>query len=235
MARKTKVYFATDLHGSSKCFRKFVNAGTAYGVDVLVLGGDIAGKALQTIVRGADGRYRCSFVGTDYDVEEGPDLGGAREAHRRPRLLPVPGRGRRARRPARRRQPRRAVRRADASAPRRVAGPRRRAPPAERQAPLLHARQRRPGRAPDAPRRGPMGRPRRGPGGHARRRPRDDLVGLLEHHAVAQSPRDDRGPAGDRDRRDGRPTPGPRAGDRQRPRPAVRERARRGARSSTPT
>ncbi len=27
MARKTRVYFATDLHGSSKCFRKFVNAG----------------------------------------------------------------------------------------------------------------------------------------------------------------------------------------------------------------
>jgi Predicted phosphoesterases, related to the Icc protein len=74
MARKTKVYFATDLHGSSKCFRKFINAGTAYGVDVLVLGGDIAGKALQTIVRGNDGRYRCSFVGTDYDVEEGPEV-----------------------------------------------------------------------------------------------------------------------------------------------------------------
>jgi Icc-related predicted phosphoesterase len=74
VAHKTKIYFATDLHGSSKCFRKFVNAGTAYGVDVLVLGGDIAGKALQTIVRGANGRYRCSFVGTDYDVEAGPDL-----------------------------------------------------------------------------------------------------------------------------------------------------------------
>lgn len=74
MARKTKVYFATDLHGSSKCFRKFVNAGTAYGVDVLILGGDVAGKALQTIVRGADGRYRCSFIGTSYEVEPGPDL-----------------------------------------------------------------------------------------------------------------------------------------------------------------
>jgi uncharacterized protein len=74
MARKTKVYFATDLHGSSKCFRKFVNAGTAYGADVLVLGGDVAGKALQTIVRGTDGRYRCTFVGTAYEVEDGPDL-----------------------------------------------------------------------------------------------------------------------------------------------------------------
>ena len=74
MASQTRIYFATDLHGSSKCFRKFVNAGAAYGVDVLVLGGDIAGKALQTIVRGPGDRYRCSFVGTDYDVEVGPDL-----------------------------------------------------------------------------------------------------------------------------------------------------------------
>jgi len=74
MARKTKVYFATDLHGSSKCFRKFINGGAVYGVDVLILGGDIAGKALQTIIRGADGHYRCRFVGTDYDVEEGPGL-----------------------------------------------------------------------------------------------------------------------------------------------------------------
>ncbi len=74
MTRKTKVYFATDLHGSSKCFRKFINAGTAYGVDVLILGGDISGKALQTIIRGADGRYRCRFVGTDHEVEEGPGL-----------------------------------------------------------------------------------------------------------------------------------------------------------------
>lgn len=74
MAAKTRIYFATDLHGSSKCFRKFINAGTAYGVDVLVLGGDLAGKALQTIVRGVDGLYHCSFVGTDYAVEPGPEL-----------------------------------------------------------------------------------------------------------------------------------------------------------------
>jgi uncharacterized protein len=74
MARKTKFYFATDLHGSSKCFRKFVNAGAFYGVDALVLGGDVAGKALQTIVRGADGRYRCTFIGTSYEVDPGPDL-----------------------------------------------------------------------------------------------------------------------------------------------------------------
>ena len=74
MAARTKLYFATDLHGSSKCFRKFLNAGVVYAADVLVLGGDVAGKAIQTVVRGPDGRWHCSFIGTDYAVEEGPDL-----------------------------------------------------------------------------------------------------------------------------------------------------------------
>lgn len=74
MTGRTTLFFATDVHGSSKCFRKFINAAAFYQADVLVLGGDVAGKALQTIVHGADGRYRCQFIGTDYDVEPGPDL-----------------------------------------------------------------------------------------------------------------------------------------------------------------
>jgi Icc-related predicted phosphoesterase len=74
MARRTRLYFATDLHGSSKCFRKFLNAGPTYGADVLVLGADLGGKAIQGIVRGAGGRWRARFVGTDHEVAEGPEL-----------------------------------------------------------------------------------------------------------------------------------------------------------------
>jgi Icc-related predicted phosphoesterase len=74
VARATRILFATDLHGSSKCFRKFVNAPPIYRADLLVLGGDLAGKAIQTIVREAGGRWRCRFIGVDYSVEEGPDL-----------------------------------------------------------------------------------------------------------------------------------------------------------------
>ena len=74
MSRRTTVFFATDLHGSGKCFRKFINAGGVYGAEVLILGGDVAGKALQTIELGPDGRYHCRFIGTDHDVEPGPEL-----------------------------------------------------------------------------------------------------------------------------------------------------------------
>jgi Icc-related predicted phosphoesterase len=74
VATATRILFATDLHGSSKCFRKFINAVPIYRADVLVLGGDLTGKAIQTIVRQPGGRWRCRFIGTEYDVEEGPDL-----------------------------------------------------------------------------------------------------------------------------------------------------------------
>ena len=74
MAKRTRLYFATDLHGSSKCFRKFLNAGPTYGADILVLGADLGGKAIQGIVRGSSGRWHARFVGTDHDVSEGPEL-----------------------------------------------------------------------------------------------------------------------------------------------------------------
>ena len=74
MARKTRIYFVTDLHGSSKCFRKFINGAPIYRADVLILGGDLAGKAIQTIVRQPSGRWYCQFISTTYEVEDGPDL-----------------------------------------------------------------------------------------------------------------------------------------------------------------
>lgn len=49
------LYYASDVHGSEVAWRKFVNAGRHYGVDVLVMGGDIAGKAVVPVVRVGDG------------------------------------------------------------------------------------------------------------------------------------------------------------------------------------
>lgn len=74
MAEPTRILFSTDLHGSSKCFRKFINAAPIYRATHLVLGGDLTGKAIQTIVRQPGGRWRCRFIGSDYDVEDGPEL-----------------------------------------------------------------------------------------------------------------------------------------------------------------
>src|SRR5579872_2674924 len=74
MAKGTLLYFASDLHGSTRCFRKFVNATQVYKPAVLVLGGDVAGKAIQSIVRGPNGLWRCRFVGHHYELSEGSEL-----------------------------------------------------------------------------------------------------------------------------------------------------------------
>jgi uncharacterized protein len=50
---RTRVFFATDVHGSEQCFRKWVNAAKVYEVSALVLGGDITGKVVVPLV--ADG------------------------------------------------------------------------------------------------------------------------------------------------------------------------------------
>ncbi|HET9719553.1 MAG TPA: hypothetical protein VFP55_05715 [Solirubrobacteraceae bacterium] len=53
-----KVYYASDIHGSDRLWRKFVNAGRFYDVDVLVMGGDITGKAVMPIIK-HNGGYRA--------------------------------------------------------------------------------------------------------------------------------------------------------------------------------
>ena len=45
-----RIFFATDVHGSESCFRKFVNAAAAYSADAIILGGDITGKQLVVYV-----------------------------------------------------------------------------------------------------------------------------------------------------------------------------------------
>jgi Icc-related predicted phosphoesterase len=71
---RTVLYFATDLHGSEKCFRKFLNGGKAYGADVMVLGGDVAGKAIQALTNTEGSAYECTFRGAHYEIEEGSEL-----------------------------------------------------------------------------------------------------------------------------------------------------------------
>ena len=58
-----KCYYASDVHGSELLWRKFLNAGKFYGVDVLIMGGDIAGKAVVPIVRRDGAFYAPEIAG----------------------------------------------------------------------------------------------------------------------------------------------------------------------------
>jgi Icc-related predicted phosphoesterase len=52
---RTRVFFATDIHGSERCFRKWLNAAGVYEAQVLVLGGDVTGKAMVPLVANGQG------------------------------------------------------------------------------------------------------------------------------------------------------------------------------------
>jgi uncharacterized protein len=56
MPRDRLIFFATDVHGSEACFRKFLSAGRVYGADTLIMGGDITGKVVVPVHR-EDGGY----------------------------------------------------------------------------------------------------------------------------------------------------------------------------------
>jgi Icc-related predicted phosphoesterase len=45
-----KIFFATDVHGSEVCWRKFLNGAAFYKADLVILGGDITGKVMVPIV-----------------------------------------------------------------------------------------------------------------------------------------------------------------------------------------
>src|SRR5438552_19176914 len=58
-----KLYFCSDIHGSDRCWRKFLATPKFYDADVIVCGGDITGKFLVPIVRQTDGTWTSQFMG----------------------------------------------------------------------------------------------------------------------------------------------------------------------------
>lgn len=56
-SKQIRLLFTSDLHGSDIVFKKFLNAGLMYKVDALIIGGDIAGKALIPIIDLNNGKY----------------------------------------------------------------------------------------------------------------------------------------------------------------------------------
>lgn len=58
-----RLFFSTDIHGSERCFLKFVNAAKAYGAEAIVMGGDITGKLLVPVVEEPDQTFTADVFG----------------------------------------------------------------------------------------------------------------------------------------------------------------------------
>jgi Icc-related predicted phosphoesterase len=69
-----KLFYAGDVHGSERCFRKFLNAAGFYGANVLILGGDITGKVLTPLVEEKPGRFVARVLGRVEKAKRPADL-----------------------------------------------------------------------------------------------------------------------------------------------------------------
>jgi Icc-related predicted phosphoesterase len=57
------LYYASDVHGSEECWRKFLGAAKFYKAQVLVMGGDLTGKAIVPVTRSQKGMHKAVFLG----------------------------------------------------------------------------------------------------------------------------------------------------------------------------
>lgn len=65
---QTTIFFCSDVHGSTVCFRKFINAAKFYGADTLILGGDVTGKMVVPIAHQGSGRHLTHFAGSEVEL-----------------------------------------------------------------------------------------------------------------------------------------------------------------------
>ena len=68
-----KIFFATDIHGSEVCWRKFLNSAAFYKADLVVLGGDVTGKAMVPITA-RNGAWELTLRGETMRLESKAEL-----------------------------------------------------------------------------------------------------------------------------------------------------------------
>ena len=69
-----RLYYTTDLHGSTKCWKKFLATPKYYQADVIVIGGDITGKLIVPIVHPPRGRVEATFMGRKRKFRKEKDI-----------------------------------------------------------------------------------------------------------------------------------------------------------------
>lgn len=59
----TRILYGSDFHGSDAVYRKFLAAGIQYKANVLMVGGDVTGKAMIPVIHQGGGRYEAELFG----------------------------------------------------------------------------------------------------------------------------------------------------------------------------
>jgi Icc-related predicted phosphoesterase len=76
MAKYLRCYMCSDLHAANRAYRKLLNAVkmNVYEAQVVLIAGDLTGKAIVPIIAQGNGRYFASFLDQDYHIETASEL-----------------------------------------------------------------------------------------------------------------------------------------------------------------
>lgn len=66
---RLRLYYASDIHGTEVLWRKFLRAPEVYRAQVLVMGGDLTGKAVVPLVEAGGGRREARLFGDRVTAE----------------------------------------------------------------------------------------------------------------------------------------------------------------------
>ena len=72
--KMTRILYGSDFHGSDIVFRKFIGSALQYKANVLIVGGDVTGKAMIPVIRQGDGSYLASLFGNDLTATNEDEL-----------------------------------------------------------------------------------------------------------------------------------------------------------------
>jgi uncharacterized protein len=61
--KMTRILYASDFHGSEAFYRKFLSAAMQYQANVMIVGGDVTGKAMIPVVHQGNGHYQGYLFG----------------------------------------------------------------------------------------------------------------------------------------------------------------------------
>ncbi|MEM2074066.1 MAG: metallophosphoesterase [Nitrososphaeria archaeon] len=76
---KLRIFFSSDIHGSDSCFKKLLMVPKMYKANVVIVGGDITGKALIPIISKSNGSFETYFLGEKIQINSIDKLNSLKE------------------------------------------------------------------------------------------------------------------------------------------------------------
>jgi len=72
--KMVRILYGSDFHGSETVFRKFLASSRQYQAGILIVGGDVTGKAMVPVIHQGKGTYTASWFGKTESAANPADL-----------------------------------------------------------------------------------------------------------------------------------------------------------------